>query len=397
MYKWNNIRGCKRLALLCALVPLLSLFLAFPAAANTVLTSPAGGESWTVGSTHNITWTPIPEIFTEMTLDLDFSPDSGVTWTSIATDFEISEGQYAWKVPNTPTTKAKIRITVFVKDTIKNTTSTTEELSGDFTIKSSSILTPHIPYNPNLPLALPPAAPGNLSASASSSSKIVLSWEDKSNNESGFKIERKSSGDFEQIATVAADIESFQDLNLDAATSYAYRIRAYNAFGDSSYTNEATAKTDSISIITPQIPPSIPPTLPALGTEMRFYIGSSDYYVGDEIKTMDTVPQILESRTVLPLRYVAQPLGAAVDWNADEQKVNVALGSKTIILFIDNNIAVVDGVPKAVDPDNKNVKPVIMPPGRTMLPLRFIAEELGCKVDWNPSTQEIKITYPKEI
>jgi hypothetical protein len=31
-----------------------------------------------------------------------------------------------------------------------------------------------------------------------------------------------------------------------------------------------------------------------------------------------------------------------------------------------------------------------------MLPLRFIAEELGCKVEWNPSTREVKITYPDE-
>ena len=220
-----------------------------------------------------------------------------------------------------------------------------------------------------------------------------MSWEDKSSNESGFKIERKSSGDFAQIATVAADIESFHDLNLDPATSYTYRVRAYNGFGDSGYTDEATAKTKSI--IVPENPPDISPLLP-ISTEMRFYIGSSDYYVNDEIKSMDTVPQILESRTVLPIRYVAQPLGATVEWNAAEQKVSIAMGSKTIILFINNNVAVVDGVPKAVDPDNANVKPVIVPPGRTMLPLRFIAEELGCKVDWNPTNQEVKITYPKE-
>ncbi|MEA4925667.1 MAG: copper amine oxidase N-terminal domain-containing protein [Syntrophomonadaceae bacterium] len=126
---------------------------------------------------------------------------------------------------------------------------------------------------------------------------------------------------------------------------------------------------------------------------MRFYIGSSDYYVGNEIRTMDTVPQVLENRTLLPIHYVAQPLGAKVAWNGDEQKVTVAMGSKTIILFINNNTAIVDGVPKAIDPNNPNVKPVAIPPGRTMLPLHFIAVELGCQVDWNPSTQEVKVTY----
>ncbi len=390
MYNRDNIRRCKRPALLIALVLLFSLFLAFPAAAaNTILTSPAGGESWTVGSSQNITWNPIPEIFTEITVNLDFSTDSGATWISIANGLEIQEGQYTWNVPNTPTTKAKVRLSVFVENTITHTTSKdAEELSGDFTIKSGSILPPQLPYNPDLPLVLPPAAPVNLSASASSSSNIVLNWEDKSGSESGFKIERKISGNFEQIATVAADIETFQDLNLDPATTYTYRVRAYNGFGDSSYTNEAAAQTDSID------EPQIPPVLPPQGTEMRFYIGSSDYYVGNEIKTMDTVPQILENRTVLPIHYVAQPLGANVAWNGDEQKVTVAMGSKTIILFINNNTAIVAGVSKAIDPNNPNVKPVVIPPGRTMLPLHFIAVELGCQVDWNPSTQEVKVTYP---
>ncbi|MEA4925668.1 MAG: fibronectin type III domain-containing protein [Syntrophomonadaceae bacterium] len=258
MYNRDNIRRCKRPALLIAFVLLLSLFLALPAAAaNTFLTSPAGGESWTVGSSQNITWNPIPEIFTEITVNLDFSTDSGATWISIANGLEMKEGQYTWDVPNTPTTKAKVRLSVLAEDTIHNTVSKTEELSGDFTIKSGSILPPQLPYDPSLPLLLPPAAPVNLSASASSSSNIVLNWEDKSGSESGFKIERKNSGNFEQIATVAADIKTFQDLNLDPATTYTYRVKAYNGFGDSSYTDEAAAQTDSVD--DPQIPPVLPP------------------------------------------------------------------------------------------------------------------------------------------
>lgn len=372
----------KRIVLLSMFAMLASLSFVLPVSAYTLLTSPLGGESLTAGSEFFIEWTPPTHIF-GMNVTLEFSSDSGATWTNIASGLDIDTGKYNWTVPGTPTTKARVRLTAITDmPTPIPDSKYAQEESGDFTIKTI-ILTPTIPH------VLSPAAPSNLAASTISISKISLVWEDKSTNESGFKIERKSSGNFEQIATVTADVKEFQDVNLQPATTYTYRVRAYNTFGNSDYSNESTAKTNAIAII------PIDPLFPLFSTEMRFYIGSSDYYIGDDIRSMDTVPQILENRTVLPIRYVVEPLGAAVDWNASDQKVTITMGSKTIILYINNNIASVNGAAKAIDPDNANVKPVILPPGRTMLPLRFIAEELGCKVDWNPNDQEIKITYPK--
>lgn len=381
----------KKMSLLCLLAMMLSLLVVSPVSANTLLTSPTAGESYTAGSEIFIRWTPPSHVF-KISVTLEFSSDSGATWTNIVSDWDIDKGKRAWTVPNTPTTKARVRLTAItdMPAPLPNSQLAQEE-SGDFTIKSSSVLTPGLPKDPNLHTVLAPDAPENLTASAASSTKISLSWDDKSTNESGFKIERKSSGDFEQIATVAADVKAFQDVNLTSNTSYTYRIRAYNALGNSSYSNEATAKTNAF-VLKPTLP--IMPIVPLQSTQMRFYIGSSDYYVGSDIKSMDTVPQILESRTILPIRYVVEPLGATLDWNANDQKVTIAMGNKTIILYINNNIASVNGAAKAIDPDNANVKPLILPPGRTMLPLRFIAEELGCKVDWNPNSQEIKITYP---
>ncbi len=381
-------RNCrlKRIALISFMTMLLAAFLCLPATANSILTSPAGGESWTQASSHNITWNSITPVFPTW-INLEYSSDSGNTWTAVASNLDPSSGQYAWSVPDSLTSKARIKLEVFVKNPITLITNkTAEEQSGDFTIKSKySVL---LPADPPFNINLTPDAPSNLDATAGSSSKIALSWEDKSVNESGFKIERKSGGAFTQIATVGADVEAFQDLNLDSGTSYTYRVRSYNGFGDSDYSNQDTAITWNL------LTPHIPPVLPGLTTEMRFYIDSSDYYVGDEIKSMDTVPQIMEGRTILPIRYVVQPLGADVDWNDIEQKVTITMGGKEIVLWIGNSIASVDGAAKAIDPDNGNVKPIIVPPGRTMLPLRFIAEELGCQVDWNPDTKEIKITYP---
>jgi hypothetical protein len=71
--------------------------------------------------------------------------------------------------------------------------------------------------------------------------KVELAWTDTSTNESGFKIERRvdATGSFAQVAIVGPDAESYADRGLAAGVLYCYRVRAFNAGGDSGYTNEA--------------------------------------------------------------------------------------------------------------------------------------------------------------
>ncbi len=90
-----------------------------------------------------------------------------------------------------------------------------------------------------------PNAPSNLTAAAISTSQINLTWTDNSSNESGFYIERskKATSGFSQIATVGANVTSYQNTGLSANTNYYYRVRAYNAGGNSAYSNTASAKT----------------------------------------------------------------------------------------------------------------------------------------------------------
>jgi hypothetical protein len=103
----------------------------------------------------------------------------------------------------------------------------------------------------------PPAAPSGLSASATSSDSVTLTWSDNSNNETGFLIERRiGSGSYVQIATVGAGVESYIDTNVTQSTSYTYRIRATNGVGHSSYSNTA-------SVQTPLSPPVAPSGLTA--------------------------------------------------------------------------------------------------------------------------------------
>ncbi len=77
------------------------------AAEGTItVTSPNGGESWTIGTAHNITWTSTGTVGN---LNIDYSTDSGTNWTAVATG-EINDGSYSWTVPNTASTTCLVRV-----------------------------------------------------------------------------------------------------------------------------------------------------------------------------------------------------------------------------------------------------------------------------------------------
>ena len=102
---------------------------------------------------------------------------------------------------------------------------------------------PETPFQ--LEVSTPPEAPTSLTAIAASATQINLSWQDNSTNETGFKIERSqsSSGGYTQIATMGANITTYNNTNLKRGTTYYYRVRAYNDGGDSGYSNIASATT----------------------------------------------------------------------------------------------------------------------------------------------------------
>lgn len=88
-----------------------------------------------------------------------------------------------------------------------------------------------------------PNAPSNLTATGLPGGKIHLAWQDKSDNEDGFVIERSIGGSaFAPVGTRGADQTSFDDTNLDPSITYTYRVRAKNSAGASDATNEASAK-----------------------------------------------------------------------------------------------------------------------------------------------------------
>ncbi|MBN1674457.1 MAG: fibronectin type III domain-containing protein, partial [Kiritimatiellae bacterium] len=95
-------------------------------------------------------------------------------------------------------------------------------------------------------VANPPAAPGSLTARAVSTSQIDLSWQDNSHNETGFKIDRRrtSADTWDRVATLGAGVTACHDTGLPAGTLFYYKVKAYNADGESAYTAVAGATTE---------------------------------------------------------------------------------------------------------------------------------------------------------
>lgn len=82
---------------------------------------------------------------------------------------------------------------------------------------------------------VPPAEPSNLNAYPTAWDEIKLMWQDNSDNEDGFKIERKTnSSEYSQIGTTGQNGTVYNDNTVSAGVMYYYRVRAYNVYGGNS-------------------------------------------------------------------------------------------------------------------------------------------------------------------
>ncbi|MCK5847907.1 MAG: hypothetical protein KAH01_01765 [Caldisericia bacterium] len=128
-------------------------------------------------------------------------------------------------------------------------------------------------------------------------------------------------------------------------------------------------------------------------------IGSRNVEVNKVEETISSAPYLFESRTYVPVRKLVESLpilnylkNSGIKWNAEEEKVTIQVGEKMIELWVNYPVAKINGKDVQIDPDNQNITPQIKE-GRTFLPLRFMAENLGYMVEWVAPTQTIHLKY----
>lgn len=108
-----------------------------------------------------------------------------------------------------------------------------------------------------------PAAPSNVSGTASSSSRVDLTWRDNAANEQGFKVFRWNGSNWQQIGTVGANSTGYSDSGRAANTTYYYTVSAYNGVGENSATTYATVTTPAQTSTAPIAPSGLVATAPS--------------------------------------------------------------------------------------------------------------------------------------
>ena len=115
-------------------------------------------------------------------------------------------------------------------------------------------------------------------------------------------------------------------------------------------------------------------------------IGDSKLFANGEYKEIDAPALIESGRTLTPARYVAENLGAAVEWDEEAKRVTVKKDDTVITLFIGKNYAYVNGKEVELDCPAKIIG------GRTYTPARFVAENLGYNVLWDDNSKTVAVT-----
>lgn len=99
----------------------------------------------------------------------------------------------------------------------------------------------------------------------------------------------------------------------------------------------------------------------------------------------ETTPMVVNGRTLIPIRAVIEAMGGTVDYDAKDQRIKLKKGKDTLQMWIGKTGITLNGSPKIMD-----TAPIILN-GRTMVPVRFVAENFGYSVAWKAAEQTVVI------
>ncbi|RIE11789.1 hypothetical protein SMC3_08350 [Candidatus Cryosericum hinesii] len=229
------------------------------------------------------------------------------------------------------------------------------------------------------PPAVTLSSPSN--GSSIRGSTATLSWK-ASSGATSYRLDLAKSSAFANATAWTISGTSRTASALSPGTTYYWRVTAVNTRGTSPWSPVFHFTTKK----------------PEVTLTLTLRLGSSQMLVTDgkgasDSWTLDAAPLLgIGSRTLVPIRAVAEAIGGTVEWNSSARAATVVVGGNTLVLTLGRNTASLNGEATRIDTDSRVVPTIIN--ARTMLPLRFVAESLGAQVSYNSSTKTIVITCP---
>ena len=177
--------------------------------------------------------------------------------------------------------------------------------------------------------------------------------------------------------------------------TYPVTLKAANSAGEAEFEftltiTDADAPDGTVDT-NPAAPDGTDDTNPAADNTIKLRIDDPYMYVNGMKQEIDpgrgTKPIIRNNRTILPIRAIVEAMGGTVGWETSTRTVSLSANGHNVTMWLDKTNLVADGKNLTMD-----VAPVSIN-DRTMVPVRFAAENLGCEVNWEEATKEIVIKY----
>lgn len=202
-----------------------------------------------------------------------------------------------------------------------------------------------------------------------------LDWEPAAGPLLGYRVYRRTAtgaaAEPTMVAVTTPGVTEWTDYGVVNGFTYSYTVRAvYDGKREGPPAPEVT--------VTPE----------RSDLTIVLVLGRQATLVNGETVLLDAPAQLVGSRTMVPLRFVSTYLGASVVYEPSERSITTRLGGRTVRLWIDRIEAEIDGTPAPID-----AAPVIVS-GRTLVPVRFIAEAYDAQVDYDGPAQRVTVVMP---
>ena len=308
-----------------------------------------------------------------------------VPGTATTTDSTYSVANTAWEPIVSSTfaggTKYTVKVSLEARDNNRFTDKTTFQINGQPATIVGTKPTATGADNTIITLTFPATEGGSTGGSSSGGggggvTKYAVAVSPADN---GKVTPDKTSAAKGSVVTITAMANDGYALDTIKATDKAGKEIKLTDKGDGKYTFTMPASKVEVKAAFKQT--ASKPGKPAeeMKTVVVMQVGSKTMFVNGKTYEKDAAPVIMNDRTLVPIRFVTESLGGTVAWNAETKEVTLVIDGKEIKMTIGKTI------------EKYGVAPVIIN-GRTFVPVRFVADELGATTAWNAETKTVTIT-----